>query len=106
MGRNSPQLDVVVSVLLNVLESHHGGDVVVHRRGVLPQSLYCSGVVLVPLLLLFQESSMFCLPILDGEKSVVGAVEEGAGLLVVVAGEHIGGVGVPTCIKLGLRPRP
>jgi len=106
MGRNSPKLDVAVSVLLNVPESHHDSDVVVHRRGVLPQSLYCTGVVLVPLLLLFQESSMFCLPILDGEKGVVGAVEEGAGLLVVVAGEHIGGVGVPSYIKLGLGPRP
>jgi len=49
---------------------------------------------------------MFWLPILDGEKGVVGAVEEGAGLLVVVAEEHIGGVGVPSCIKLGLGPRP
>jgi len=39
---------------------------------------------------------------LDGEKGVVGAVEKGANLLVVVAGEHIGGVGVPSCIKLGL----
>ena len=102
MGRNSPKLDVVVSVLLNIPELHQGGDVVVHRRGVLPQSLYCSGVVLVPLLLLFQESSMFCLPILDGEKGVVGAVEEGTGLLVVVAGQHIGGVGVPSYIKLRL----
>ena len=53
MGRNSPKLDVVVSVLLNVLEPHHGGEVVVYRRGVLPQVLCCSGVVLVPLLLLF-----------------------------------------------------
>ena len=49
---------------------------------------------------------MLSLPILDGEKGVVGAVEEGAGLLVVVPGEHIGGVGVPSCIKLGLGPRP
>jgi len=107
MGRNSPKLDVVMSVLLiNVPESHHGGDVIVRRRGVLPQSLYCSSVVMVPLLLLFQEPSMFCLPIFDGEKGVVGAVEEGTGLLVVVAGEHIGGVGVPSCIKLGLGPRP
>jgi len=106
MGRNSPELDVAVSVLLNVPESHHSGDVVVHCHGVLPQSLYCSGVVLVPLLLLFQESSMFCLPILDGEKGVVGAVEKGVGLLVVVVGEHIGGVEVPSCIKLGLGPRP
>ena len=99
-------LDVAVSVLLNVPEPHHGGDVVVHRHGVSPQVLYCSGVVLVPLLLLFQESSMLNLPILDGEKGVVGAVEEGADLLVVVPGEHIGGIGVPSCIKLGLGPRP
>ena len=106
MGRNSPKLDVAASILLNVPESHHGGDVVVHRRGVLPQALYYSGVVLVPLLLLFQESSMLCLPVLDGEEGVVGAVEEGAGLLVVVAGEHIGGIGVSSCIKLGLGPRP
>ena len=41
-----------LSVLLNVAELHHGGDVVVHRRGVLPQFLHCSSVVLVPLLLL------------------------------------------------------
>ena len=101
MARNSPKKDVAVSVLLNVLESHHGGDVVVHRRSVLPQSLYCSGVILVPLLLLFKESSLLSLPILDGEKGVVGAVEEGAGLLVVVPGKHIGGFEVPSCIKLG-----
>jgi hypothetical protein len=49
---------------------------------------------------------MFCLPILDGEKGVVGAVEEGASLLVIVTGEYIGGIGVPSCIKLGLGPRP
>jgi len=97
---------MLLSVLPNVLESHHGGDVVVHRRGVLPQFLYCSGVVLVPLLLLFQDSSMFCLPILDGEKGVVGAVEEGASLLVVVVRESIRGVRVPSCIELGLGSRP
>jgi len=34
--------------------------------------------------LLFQESSMLHLPFLYGKESVVGAVEEGAGLLVVV----------------------
>jgi len=62
-----------LSVLPNVLESHHGGDVVIHCRGVLPQFLYCSGVVLVPLLLLFQESSMFRLRVLDVEEGVVGA---------------------------------
>ena len=74
MGRNSPKLDVAVSVLLNVPEPHHGGDVVVHQRDVSPQVLYCSGVVLVPLLLLH-------LPFLYGEESVVGAIEEGVGLL-------------------------
>ena len=73
-----------LSVLPNVPESHHGGDAVVHRRGVLSQFLYCSGVVLVPFLLMFQESSMFCLRILDVENCVVGTVEEGVGLLVVV----------------------
>ena len=106
MGRNSPKLDVAVSVLLNVPESHHGVDVVVHHRGVLPQFLYCSRMILVPLLLLFQESSMFCLRILDAEDGVVGAVEEGAGLVVVVVRESIRGVGVPSCIKLGLGPGP
>jgi len=90
-------------VLLNVLESHNGGDVVVHCCGILSQLLYCSGVVLVPFLLLFQESSMFCLRILDVEDSVVGAVEESAGLLVVVIRESVGGVGVSSCIELGQR---
>ena len=47
-----------LSVLLNVAELHHGGDVVVHRRGVLPQFLHCSGVVLVPLLLLSTNRSV------------------------------------------------
>jgi len=60
MGRKSPKLDVAVSVLLNVPESHHGGDVIVHRRSVLPQS-YCSGVVLVPLLLLRSRPCSACL---------------------------------------------
>jgi len=64
-----------MSVLPNVPESHHGGDVVVHCRGILSQFLYCSGVVLVPFLLLFQESSMFCLRILDVEEGVVGTGE-------------------------------
>jgi len=73
-----------LSVLPNVPESHHGNDVIVHCRGVLSQLLYCSGVVLVPLLLLFQESSMFCLCILDIEEGAVGTGEECAGLLVVV----------------------
>ena len=93
-------------VLLDVLEPHHGGDVVVHRRGVSPYVLSRSGVVLVPLLLLFQESPVLCLPFLYGEEGVVDAVEEGAGLLVVVPRENIGGVGVTSCIKLGLGPRP
>ena len=88
-------------VLPNVPESHHGGDVVVHCRGVLSQFLYCSGVVLVPLLLLFQESSMFCLHILNGEEGVVGTGEESADLLVVVIRESIRGVGVPSYIELG-----
>jgi len=105
MGRNSHKLDVVL-ILLNVPKSHHGGDVVVHCRGVLPQFLYCSGVVLVPLWLLFEESSMFCLHILDVEEGVVGTVEEGAGLLVEVVRESIRGVRVPSCIELGLGPRP
>ena len=95
-----------LSVLPDVPESHHSGDVVVHSRGVLPQFLYCSGVVLVPLLLLFQELSMFCLHILDVEEGVVGTGEEGADLLVVVVRESIRGVGVPSCIQLGLGPRP
>ena len=92
-----------MSVLLNIPESHHGGDVVVHCRGVLSQFLYCSGVVLVPFLLLFQESSLFCLRILDVEESVVGTGEESAGLLVVVVRENVGGVEVSSCIELGWR---
>ena len=86
-----------MSVLPDVPESHHGGDVV------LSQFLYCSGVVLVPFLLLFQESSMFRLRILDAEEGVVGTVEESAGLLVVVVCESIRGVGVSSCIELGQR---
>jgi len=95
-----------LSVLSNVPKLHHGGDVVVHRRGVLPQFLYCSDMVQVLILLLFQESSMFCLRILDVEEGVVGTGEEGAGLLVVVVHESIRGVGVPSCIELGLGSRP
>ena len=106
MGRNSPKLDVAMSVLHNVPRPHHGDDVVIHHRGVSPYVLYRSGVVLVPLFLLFQESSMLRLPFLYGEEGVVGAVEEGTGLLVVVPRENIGGVGVTSCIKLGLEPRP
>jgi len=45
---------------------------------------------------------MFCLRILDVEEGVVGTGEEGAGLLVVVVRESIRGVGVPSCIELGL----
>jgi len=90
-----------LSVLPNVPKSHHGGDVVVHCHGVLSQFLYCSSVVLVPFLLLFQESSMFRLRILDGEEGVVGTGEESAGLLVVVVRESIRGVGVSFCIELG-----
>jgi len=52
------------------------------------------------------ESSMLRLPFLYGEESVVGAVEEGADLLVVVPRESIGGIGVTSCIKMGLGPRP
>ena len=92
-----------LSVLPNVPESHHGGDVVVHCCGVLSQFLYCSGVVLVPFLLLFQESSMLCLRILDVEEGVVGTGEESVGLLVVVVHESISGVGISSCIKLGRR---
>jgi len=90
-----------LSVLPNVPESHHGGDVVVHCRGVLSQFLYYSGVVLVPFLLLFQESSMFRLRILDVEEGVVGTGEENAGSFVVVIRESIRGVVVPSCIELG-----
>jgi len=49
---------------------------------------------------------MFRLHILDAEEGVVGAGEEGAGLLVVVVRESIRGVGVPSCIELGMGPRP
>ena len=49
---------------------------------------------------------MFRLRILDVEEGVVGMVEEGAGLLVVVVRESIRGVGVPSCIELGLGPGP
>jgi len=49
---------------------------------------------------------MFRLRIMDVEEGVVGAGEEGAGLLVVVVCESIRGVGVPSCIKLGRRSGP
>ena len=95
---------MLISVLLDVPEPHHGCDVVVHCCCILSQLLYCSGVVLVPFLLLSQELSMFYLRVLDVEESVVGAVEESAGLLVVVIRESVGGVGVSSCIELGRRP--
>ena len=86
--------------------NNHGGDVVVHCRSVLSQFLYCSGMVLVPFLLLFQESSMFRLCILDVEEGVLGTGEESVGLLVVVVRESIRGVGVSSCIELGRRSGP
>jgi len=49
---------------------------------------------------------MFRLHILDAEEGVVDAGEEGADLLVVVVHESIRTVGVPSCIELGLGPRP
>jgi len=94
---------MLMSVLPDVPESHHGGDVVVHCCGILSQLMYCSGVVLVPFLLFFQESSMFCLRVLDVEESVVGTGEESTSLLVVVIRESVEGVGVSSCIKLGWR---
>jgi len=89
-----------LSVLPNVPEPRHGGDVIVHCRGI------CSGVVLVPFLLFFQESSMSCLRVLDVEEDVVGTCEESTGLLVVVVRESIRGVGVSSCIELGWRSGP
>ena len=50
-----------------------------------------------------QESSMFCLRVLDVEEGVVGTSEESTGLLIVVIRESVGGVGVSSCIKLGWR---
>ena len=91
------------SVLPDVPEPHHGCDVVVHCCCILSQLLHCSGMVLVPFLLLFQESSMFCLRVLDVEEGVVGTSEESTGLLIVVIRESVGGVGVSSCIKLGRR---
>ena len=49
---------------------------------------------------------MLRLPFLYGEEGVVGAVEEGTGLLVVVPRKNIEGIGVTSYIKLGLGPRP
>ena len=94
---------MLTSVLPDVPEPHHGCDVVVHCCCILSQLLYCSGVVLVPFLLFFQGSSMFCLRVLDVEEGVVGAGEESTGLLIVVIRESVGRVGVSSCIKLGWR---
>ena len=94
---------MLMSVLPDVPELHHGCDVVVHCCCTLSQLLYCSGVVLVPSLLFFQESSMFCLRVLDVEEGVVGTGEESTDLLVVVVRERVGGVGVSSCIELGRR---
>jgi len=102
----TPPSWMLLSVLPNVPELHHGGDVVIHCHGILSQFLCCSGVVLVPLLLLFQESSMFCLRILNVEEGVVGTGEESAGLFVVVIRESIRGVGVSSSIELGRRSGP
>ena len=93
-----------MSVSLDVLELHHRCYVVIHGSVLSPHFLHRSGVVLVPFLLLLQESSMLRLCFLYGKESVVDAGEEGAGLMVVVS--SIGGVGVSSCIKLGLGPRP
>ena len=92
-----------MSALPDLPEPHHGCDVVVHYCCILSQLLYCSGMVLVLFLLLFQESSMFCLRVLDVKEGVVGASEESTGLLIVVIRESVGGVGVSSCIKLGPR---
>ena len=94
---------MLMSVLPDVPEPHHGCDVVVHCCCILSQFLYCSGVVLVPLLLLFEESFMFRLRILDVEEGVVGTGKESTGLLVVVVRESVGGVGVSSCIELEQR---
>ena len=85
---------MLTSVLPDVPEPHHGCDVVVHCCCILSQLFYCSGMVLVPFLLLFQESFMFCLRVLDVEEGVVSTGEESAGLLVVVIRESIGGGGL------------
>jgi len=67
----------------------------------------CTAVAwfLVPFLLQFQESSMFCLRILDVEEGVDVTGDESAGLLVVVIHESIRGVGVSSCIESGRRSR-
>jgi len=49
---------------------------------------------------------MFYLRILDVKEGVVGTGEESTGLLVVVVRESIRGVGVLSCIELGLGSRP
>ena len=45
---------------------------------------------------------MFRLHILDVEEGVVGTGEESVGLLVIVIRESIRGVGVSSCIELGV----
>ena len=102
MGGTPPSW-MLTSVLPDVPEPHHGCDVIVHCCCILSQLLYRSGMVLVPFLLLFQESSMFCLRVLDVEEGVVGTSEESTGLLIVVIREGVGGIGVSSCIKLGWR---
>ena len=96
---------MLTSVLPDIPEPNHSCDVVVHCCCILSQLLYCSGMVLVPFLLLFQESSMFCLRVLDVEESVIGTGEESTVLLIIVICESVGGVGVSSCIKLGRRSR-
>ena len=94
---------MLTSVLPDVPEPHHGCDVVIHCCCILSELLHCSGMVLVPFLLFFQESSMFGLCVLDVEEGVVGTSEESTGLLIVVIRESVGGIGVSSCIKLGRR---
>ena len=90
----TPPSWMLTSVLPDIPEPHHGCDVVVHCCCILSQLLYRSGMVLVLFLLLFQESSMFCLRVIDVEEGVVGTSEESTGFLVVVIRESVGGVGV------------
>jgi len=92
MGRNSPKLAFAMSVSLDVPELYHRCYVVVHGSVLSPHFLHRSSVVLVPLLLMPQESSMLRLCFLYGEESFVGAGEEGVGFMVVVSSECIGGV--------------
>ena len=80
----TPPSWMLTSVLPDIPEPHHSCDVVVHCCCILSQLLHCSGMVLVPFLLLFQESSMFFLHVLDIEEGVVDTSEESTGLLIVV----------------------